>query len=394
LEREHSGDKMKIVMTVSNPFKPDPRVYKEAKSLAKVGHEVIVIAWDREGRYPKEEKIEGFSVLRLGPKAGYGPLMALKLPLFYLKAFRVILRLKPDVIHTHDFDTAVLGFVFKKLNGTKWVYDVHDLYFTFFSMEGSQNLLGKIAKLMDILFAKSTNILVVATQSIGQKHEGLREYYIKRGIIPERVISIWNVPDVETFLNYPKLRIGTSKKLTIGFIGSQRTVSNFIPLFETAKNNPHRYRILLVGEGKVTDKLKRIVKEKYSELDIEFIGSIDYRLIPNYYRLCNAIFAWYPQRENIKRAIAIKVFEAAVSGIPSIVNADSLMEDFVREYKCGIAIKRLTPHHLEKALTFIESKKLKFNPKAIIKKWNWKNEEKKLVMLYAQSLNTHKLIPE
>ncbi|GAB6100862.1 glycosyltransferase family 4 protein [Thermococcus atlanticus] len=383
---------MKIVMTVSNPFKPDPRVYKEAKSLAKAGHEVYVIAWDREGRYPEEEKIEGFRVIRLGPKAEYGPLMALKLPLFYLKAFKVILKLKPDAIHTHDFDTAILGFIFKKLKGIKWVYDVHDLYFTFFSMEGDQNLLGKLVKIIDILFAKCTDILIVATQSIGRKHEGLREYYIKEGIIPERVISIWNVPDVETFLNYPQLRVKPSKKFTIGFIGAQRTVSNFIPLFEVAKNTPHRYKILFVGEGRVTDKLKRLVKEKYPELDIEFIGSIDYRLIPNYYMLCDVIFAWYPQRENIKRAIAIKVFEAAVMGIPSIVNADSLMEDFVREYKCGIAIKKLNLHHLKQVLKFVENKKLKFSPSRIIKKWNWKNEEKKLVMLYAQSLNNHELV--
>ncbi len=40
---------MKVVMTVSNPFKPDPRVYKEAKSLVKTGHKVIILAWVREG---------------------------------------------------------------------------------------------------------------------------------------------------------------------------------------------------------------------------------------------------------------------------------------------------------------------------------------------------------
>lgn len=40
---------MNILMTLSNPFTPDPRVYNEAKSLVKAGHEVTVIAWDKNG---------------------------------------------------------------------------------------------------------------------------------------------------------------------------------------------------------------------------------------------------------------------------------------------------------------------------------------------------------
>jgi len=383
---------MKIIMTVSNPFKPDPRVYKEAKSLVKAGHEVYVIAWDREGRYPEEEKIEGFSVIRLGPKAEYGPLMALKLPFFYLKAFRAILKLNPSVIHTHDFDTAFLGFSIKYLKKKRWIYDVHDLYHTFFGIEGSTSffsrLLSKIVEVIDLLFAKHSDHLIVATQSIGGKHEGLREHYIQRDIAPEKITTIWNVPILEEFFGY-KDASKKREKFVIGFIGTVRTISNFIPLFEAVKGLKFPAKILFVGDGKSLNNLKRIVIRDHPELDIEFAGSAAYQEVAKYYKMCNVIYSFYPPRENVRRAIAIKVFEAAVMGVPIIVNADSLMEDFVREYKCGIAIKRLTPCHLKKALEFIESKELKFSPSRIIKKWNWKNEEKKLVRIYEQSLNTH-----
>lgn len=40
---------MNSLMTLSNPFTHDPRVYNEAKSLVKAGHEVTVIAWDKNG---------------------------------------------------------------------------------------------------------------------------------------------------------------------------------------------------------------------------------------------------------------------------------------------------------------------------------------------------------
>ena len=375
---------MKVVMTVSNPFKPDPRVYKEAKSLVKAGHEVYVIAWDREGKYPEEEVVDGIKVIRLGPRATYGSAMVLKLPLFYLNAFNLILKLKPHVIHTHDFDTAVLGFIFKRLKGTKWIYDVHDLYFTFFSMEGKtgflQKVLRELVRRIDLLFTKHADQIIVATQSIGGTHEGLRECYVKEGIPPEKIMTIWNVPDVEFFERFDRLKLKKSNKFTIGFIGPQRTVSNFIALFEAIKYEPEKYKVLLVGEGKSTKKLKQFVRERYSNLDVEFFGNVDYKLVPNYYLLCDAVFAWYPPRENIKRAIAIKVFESASLGIPVIVNKGSLMEDFVKEYRCGVAVETPSPMELQRALILL--RRMKFRSKMVQKKWNWRNEKRKLQRMY------------
>lgn len=374
-------------MTISNPFKPHPRVYKEAKSLAKAGHEVIVIAWDREGRYPKEEEVEGFRVIRVGPKARYGFRMAFKLPLFYIRTFLLLLKLKPEIVHTYDFDTALMGLLMKLLKKTGWVYDIQDLYFTFFSMEGQKlTFLGRIVQKIDFLFAKLSDRNIVATQSIGGKYEGLREYYIRLGVRPEKIVTVWNVPEVENFLNYLDLKLKKPKKFTIGFIGTLRTLSNFLILFDAVKDETSRYKILLVGEGKQTEKLKEIVKKHYPNLDVEFVGNIDYRLIPNYYKLCDVIFSWYPPRENVKRAIAIKVFEAAALGIPSIVNANSLMEDFVKEYRCGVAIKRLTPDDLKSAID--KSGYIKFKPQKITSRWTWTNEAKKLLTLIGEVGNS------
>ena len=39
----------RVAMLLSNAFRPDPRVLKEARSLAQAGYDLTVIAWDREG---------------------------------------------------------------------------------------------------------------------------------------------------------------------------------------------------------------------------------------------------------------------------------------------------------------------------------------------------------
>lgn len=45
----------KIVMLLSNGFRPDPRVYQEAVTLVKNGFKVTIYAWDRERNLERKE---------------------------------------------------------------------------------------------------------------------------------------------------------------------------------------------------------------------------------------------------------------------------------------------------------------------------------------------------
>ena len=54
-----------LVMVVSNAFRPDPRVYREAKTLVDHGFKVTVYAWDRECKHPMNEIIDGIFVERI-----------------------------------------------------------------------------------------------------------------------------------------------------------------------------------------------------------------------------------------------------------------------------------------------------------------------------------------
>lgn len=111
---------MQAVMFLSNPFISDPRVYAEAKSLIQAGHEVTVIAWDREKQNPPRQNWDGIDVVRLrtrllpkryhfGSPFWVGP----NLLLWQRQAFRMASLLNKekrfDVIHCHDLDTLAIG---------------------------------------------------------------------------------------------------------------------------------------------------------------------------------------------------------------------------------------------------------------------------------------------
>jgi len=378
----------KVVMVLSNPFNPDPRVYKEARSLVKHGCNVTIIAWDRECSNPLRETFDGIEIRRIYLKASYGnPFdLFIKLPLFYIRAIFDIMQIEFDVIHTHDFDTAFLGFFFQKIKNKKWVFDIHDIYFDRFSVEGSnalKNTLVLLLSKLEVLFAKMSDIVIVATGSIGGIYEGLKEFYSKKGISPEKIRVIWNSSDFSFFEEEKYLKIRSTKKkrpFVIGYIGNARTVSGFIPVLEAISKLGGEYKLLLVGGGTAIRNLKKLVSMKYRHLDVEFVDPVPYKQVFKYYAQSDVIYVYYPLRENIRRGLAVKMLEAVGFGIPVIVPAGTLMEDFVNEYRCGVAFNGASVEELKRCL--IKVKRIRFNPRLIRKKWNWKNEEYKLVKIY------------
>src|SRR5438445_9326483 len=64
--------RMRIGMLLRNPFTRDARVLREARTLARAGHDVIVLAVQGSG-LPKREERDGFTIVRAiagGPLAG------------------------------------------------------------------------------------------------------------------------------------------------------------------------------------------------------------------------------------------------------------------------------------------------------------------------------------
>jgi len=127
----------KILMLLFNPYSPDPRVKKEADTLAKAGHSIIIIAWKRNlDTKPKKET--AFKVVNIGPSlkrdfssknimaqtfCKFKAMMG-----FYLGVLKKTKAKKMDFVHAHDLDTLPLGIMISKLHSVPLVYDSHEIY--------------------------------------------------------------------------------------------------------------------------------------------------------------------------------------------------------------------------------------------------------------------------
>ena len=118
-------------MLLSNAFRPDPRVAREAKGLARAGHSVTVVCWDRQAQFAPQEMVEDYQVERIQDVRtvyGAGVRQILHTPRFWRAAAARVRNLQPDVIHCHDLDTLPAGWWLKGRTGARLVYDAHEDY--------------------------------------------------------------------------------------------------------------------------------------------------------------------------------------------------------------------------------------------------------------------------
>ena len=120
----------KVLMLLSNPFRPDPRVHREARALVNAGYQVTIICWDRAQSSPKEETIDGIRIIRIGPSSSFedSKTFVRTLPKFWKQARLTAAQMEFDIVHTHDLDTLSPGLKLARKRKVPIIYDSHELY--------------------------------------------------------------------------------------------------------------------------------------------------------------------------------------------------------------------------------------------------------------------------
>ncbi len=116
---------VRVAMLLTNPYRPDVRVQKEAFALAAAGAEVVVFAWDRSGRLPTIERpYEGVTIRRLFIRSrdGLGIRQFPRFLRYWRAAARAVGAERWDVLHAHDLD-GLVGAVLSNRGNARLVYE-------------------------------------------------------------------------------------------------------------------------------------------------------------------------------------------------------------------------------------------------------------------------------
>jgi len=370
---------MKILMTLANPFTNDPRVYNEARSLVRAGHEVTVFAWDKTAQYKKIEKKDSIEVIRSYNSKFMNilPFDIFRLHWWWRKGYKDVIQLFEktsfDVVHCHDLNTLPIGIKLKKKYGVKLVYDAHEIWGYMISRD--------IPEIWADYYLWKEKKLVKNVDYIITVNKPLYDYF--KSITDKKITIIMNAKPLKS----KKYEPPNNKVFTIAYFGVIGKPRFLLELTDVVKDLEDVYCII-AGSGSKKSYID-LLEKKCSKIDnVDFIGKVPMKeVIPMTKKSDCVVCMFDPVDKNSKVGLPNKVFEAMVSGRPIIVSRDVYLGEFVEKENIGLAIP-CNKESLKEAIVKLRDnrnlcEKLGRNSlEAAIREYNWKNQEKKLLSVY------------
>lgn len=254
------------LMLLTNGLVADPRVQKEARSLARRGYTLRVLAWDRDGDLPPVESRDGYEVVRFARRsqAGTGLRQAVSFLRFSLWAARAGIRARPRLVHCHDLDTFLPGLLIAAVCRVPLLFDSHELYAEM-QKERMPRILVSLLRMFEKWAIRKADATIVVGTAIRQYLAGIRSDLI--------VVGNWH----EVAANDPALGAATRAELgvprnafLIGFIGGLQPTRNLDPLFE-AVDADERLFAVVAGRG---DQEQRVRAVAARQPRVRYVGFI------------------------------------------------------------------------------------------------------------------------
>ncbi len=376
-------NKPHIVMFLSNAFKPDPRVYKEARSLVNTGYKVTIICWDREKKYPRSEIIDGINIERISIQSGYGigSKQIFYLPKFWQLALKKTKQLEPDIIHCHDLDTTPIGYLYAQHHHIPWIFDAHECYPEQMKKQVNVFIYYFLLWLERIMVKKATYVITVG-ELLAQRFRKFGGNVSIVGNYAHRVETHSVRSLSRSTLNIPP------KNLIVTYIGGFTPGRLIIPLIY-ATEFLSNVTVLLVGDG---HQRSAIEAELLTHPQVIYIGAIPLDQVPAYTALSDVMYYGLNSHNNNNYySTPNALFNAIIAGKPILTTNVGEIAQIVRTNNCGIVVDDATPQSLAKAIKKLKNNTLRqelatnaFN--LAQSKYHWAIAEHTLQKLYANLL--------
>lgn len=381
-------------MLLSNAFRPDPRVLKEARSLARAGYAVTVVAWDREGKLPAEQQVDGFTVQRVQEvRSGYGVGLrqALRLPRFWLHAWRRLSSLQPAVVHCHDFDTLPVGWLWAKVHRRPVVYDAHEYY----TELQKPRLRGPAGQVLLPLIAAAEQALSRSADAIITVDERIAGRYHHR-----RIVVIGHYPPLDFAQGLARSEIDHRSPATghrppllvySGRLSTDRGLLVIAGALQRLAAQGLRPQLRLLGVW-TSEAEERAFWQAMAGLEdqVEAAGWVPFERIAERLAAADVALAVLQPIERYVVALPVKLFEYMACGLAVVISDFPVNRAVVADADCGLLVDPTDIEAVAAALARLltdpaEARRMGQNgQRAFATRYNWQALEPKLLALYDQ----------
>ena len=354
--------------TVHNRY--DTRIFsKMCKSLSH-DFDVTLLVADGNG----DESKDLINIFDIGDFSG-SRIVRMSLGSYYI--LRKSLKLRADLYHFHDPELIIIGLVLKCL-GKSVIYDVHEdvprqvlrkhwiptIYKTPLSF-----IISKVESLCAVFF----DAVVTVTPTIAQRFSS------------KKVIEVRNYPSLREFeIGYSKGSCSAERSNAI-YVGAISKERGILQMIEAFKETSHT---LVLGGKFTNNNIELQSRNSKGWENVEFIGWLQRDEVTNILTKSLVGLVVLQPTGDYEDALPVKLFEYMAAGVAVISSDFSLWKDIVDIEMCGICVDPTSPQLIRASLDY-----LLCNPSiavemgrrgraAILKKYNWESESKKLVARY------------
>jgi glycosyltransferase involved in cell wall biosynthesis len=383
----------RVAMLVTSTFTYDTRVQKEAKALAQEGGCDVTVFALHKGDAPRTERRDGYRVERIHVRSrSWGknlPARAVKYLEFCVRAVRRITRLRPAVVHAHDVDTLIPGYVASLLSRAKLVYDAHELW-----VERQHNVI-RYPWLRQLVIAFE-GALSRQADAVVTVNPSLAGYLAKQHDIPQPTVLMHcheYQPIEPSDVLRQELGIRPEQRIVIyaGLMKPGRGLDRLIhaaPYLDQAV-------VVLMGPERIRDSLERLTKELKVQDRVLFrdpvppeevrhyVASADIGVMPTQ----NVDLSYYYGSGN-------KLFHYLGAGVPAAVSDHPEKRRIVETYGVGVVFDETDPQDIARAINALLNNEETYRAmsqrarEATREELNWSLESRKLLSLYARLLGS------
>jgi glycosyltransferase involved in cell wall biosynthesis len=356
----------------------DIRIFlKECVTLVKGGYDVTLVVADGLG----DENTSGVKIVDAGKSASGRLRRMLKTT---QAVYECVSNIEADLYHFHDPELIPVGVKIKRHKpSARVIFDSHENYADDIEDKSYikpflRPVIAGLYRFYEKFAVKKLDAVVAATPSI-------RVHFESFGV---RALDVNNYPFEEEFSAGPVIE--SEKRHDAVFIGAISEIRGVSCLVDACAIGPRKS---LIMAGSIPDKVyEGKLKKSTGWASVKFLGQVDRERIKELLSSSiSAVVTFLPAANHVESQ-PNKMFEYMSAGLPVIASNFPLWKEIIEGNECGICVDPSSPHEISTAIVALAqnpdlAKKFGQNGrKAILEKYNWRAEGKKLLRFYEELL--------